>query len=184
MLIVWSTTIASSMDGFACGFLMGLKRIRLTPMNVIVISLFPVVISFLSMSLCTMLLPLLQEQTAFNLSALLYFVLAIDAFLLTNKTAINEEWIDPNADRKVTGMEVIRVGFMLSMDTMVVALPLAFLGYSPLWCSLLFGLCSAMMLVLGNQLVKWVPPKWCRHLEQLSWIVFLCLGIHRLIRPR
>lgn len=184
MFIVLSTTIASSMDGFACGFLMGLKRIRLTAMNVLIISLFPIVISFLSMSVCTLLLPLLHAQTSLYLSALLYFVLAIDAFILTNKTTINEEWIDPNADRKVTGFELVRVGFMLSMDTMVVALPLAFLGYDSLGCSLLFGICSAIMLVLGNQLVKWLPERWCRHLEQLSWIVFLCLGIHRLIQGR
>ena len=180
MLTIVLTSLASSMDGFACGFLISMKRIKLSVKNLLLISLFPFFIAFFSMSLATFLLEYIDDSASKFLSILLYFILAGYSYVVSNQKKQDETWIDPNQDKQISGFEIVSIGIALSMDTLIVALPLAFLGYPIIPSAIMFGVFNAAMVGLGNYVASKLPDHISRVIENFSWVLYLCLGIRRL----
>lgn len=180
MLSVVFTIMAASLDGLACGFVMGIRNIKITYRNILLMSLFPFTIAYFGMETAHALLPLMDEETARFLGIALYFAMALYSLISARMKEANETWMDTNNDHQITGMEVVSTGLALSIDTLIVAMPLAFLGYSSLLCAVLFALFGGSCLVLGRHLSLVVPKGHCQDASRYSWLLYLALGVRRL----
>lgn len=172
------TILAASCDSLACGIAMGLRHIPLNRKTMFGISVFPLLIALISMGIAKPLLGFMTDETARFLVMALYFALAIYSFAVSRRND-GMDWMDPNQDQRITGWEIVSVGLALSLDTLVVGLPLAFLGY-PVWlCAVLFGIFSAELLWLGHKVSRHaVFAK--RNAGSLAWVIYAVLGICRL----
>lgn len=173
------SVMAASLDALACGFVMGTRNIKISVWNVFVLTLFPFVFSFFGLEVGRALIPFMNEDTLSFLVIALYFALAIISLVNYHAHSNDESWMDPNNDHQITGMEVVSVGLALSMDALIVAMSLSFLGYHSLLSALLFALFGGGFLVAGRYLCVLVPH-FCSRLSRYSWILYLVLGVRRL----
>lgn len=180
MFVILLTILASSLDSFMMGIFIGTRNIQLRRCNLMIISLFPFIISLASMTIGRFLLEYMNKDTTTFLTVTLYLFLAIYSFVTARKQQANETWMDKNNDQKITGVEIITVGFTLSIDTLIIALPLAFQGYSIVLCAALFALGTAYMMLFGHLVSRLIPSQQGGQLNKLSWLFYLMLGLRRL----
>lgn len=197
-----ATALAVSIDGFCCGLAIGLKKIRIPILSLVIISLYSVVFSTVTMLLGHNLQGYIAPKTGNLLGAGLLFILAaltLRQIILDKKTKNHAkanpknpknpihvlaapEIADADGGKDIKGGEVSILGIAMAIDASIAAFSLSLMGYSPWIAPWIFGLVNFILLGAGNY-ISHTPKLRQRgdNLTYISVIIFVLLGIIRLI---
>ncbi len=189
---------AVSIDGFCCGFAMGLRKIKIPLASLLAISFYSVLFCTGAMLLGRGLMGSLPSIIGNLISAGLLFLLGgltLRQILLKKKRTnfkrnpqnpihvlASPEIADLDGQKDIRGGEGTLLGIAVAIDAAIASFSLALIGYSPWAAPWLFGLFQFILLGLGNS----IPNRkgfvnLGENFSFLSVIFFILLGILRLI---
>lgn len=167
MAVILCTAVAVSLDGFFSGFVFGVKRIRISLLSLMFISLCSVAVCFPSVYFGFHLSGILSAKAGKIIGALLFLLLAALTFTEArrNKDTENKnanifklltkpELTDKDKDKNLDILESLLLGIALSVDASVASLTLALTGHGYIVVPFIFGLCQFILIGIGNIIGK------------------------------
>ena len=165
---------AVSLDGFWGGFAFGLRKIKIPPGSLIIISFWSVICTMIAMLIGYYLRNIIPIEIAKYIGALLLMLLALytlkqgfehrkenrgaskPGINLHDLTKIlqNPLLADYDNEDDIKPMEGTLLGLAVAMDASIAAFTIALLGISPFTTPFLFGVAHFVMIGLGNMLAR------------------------------
>lgn len=182
MIFALLCAISGSCDSFICGIVLGLNKIKVTRINALVLSLFPLFFSFVSIMIGQYISVFCTNEVKNSVSIITYLILALYTFHEQRKMTVSkwknaQGWIDSDADKHLSLSELIPLAFVLSVDSLIIALPLSFNSVPVLLCAIMFGVCNYLSLMGGYYLVKHVKFVENSRILSFSWVIFIILAL-------
>ena len=199
-LIIIATAV--SIDGFWGGFAFGLRKIKINLPSLIVISIWSVVLCFITMLIGHFLKDIISFTFAKWISAILLFIIGSMALKeginqrskinIKNKSKIglkdlfrildNPLLADVDGENDVKPGEGTLLGLAVAMDAAVAAFTVALAGYNPFITPFLFGLTHFILIGLGNLVaMKRLIHYFAEKFALLPGMILIALGILRLL---
>ncbi|WP_166636362.1 manganese efflux pump [Fonticella tunisiensis] len=196
--------IAVSIDGFWGGFAFGLRKIKITPISLIIISSWSVLCTLIAMVIGYNLKNIISIKAAKYIGAALLFLLGLFTFISEYKESRNRSNIN-NGNIKFKIKDLIKVlgdpiladfdkkndikpiegsilGLAVAMDASIAAFTLSLMGFNPFITPFLFGLTHFILIGLGNilarqNLIKTIGEK----ISILPGMILIILALLRLV---
>lgn len=201
-LIIIATAV--SIDGFWGGFAFGLRKIKINFTSLLVISLWSVVLSTITMFLGHFLKDHISFTFAKWISAILLFTIGstalkegikhrsehIEKYSAKNKVGFKDLFrildnpllADVDGENDIKPSEGSLLGLAVAMDASVAAFTVALAGYSPITTPFLFGLTHFVLIGLGNHVaLKQLIHHFAEKFALLPGMILITLGFLRLM---
>jgi putative sporulation protein YtaF len=198
--------IAVSIDGFWGGFAFGLRKVKLSPISLLLISAWSIICTMIVMIIGHSLKTIISFEWARYIGALLLFLLGILTlkegykqkrehleckrnFITYNvrfrdliKILRNPILADIDNENDIKPAEATVFGLAVAMDASIAAFTISLLGFNPFITPFLFGLTHYILIGAGNIIAR---QSTINHLGQkfsmLPGILLIALAILRLV---
>lgn len=197
---------AVSIDGFWGGFAFGLKKVKITPISLLIISSWSVICTMIVMFIGSSLKNIISFEWAKLLGAALLFLLGVFTlkggynqkkehleckrnFITYNikfkdliKVLHNPLLADIDNENDIKPAEGTILGLAVAMDASIAAFTVSLLGFSPLITPFLFGLTHYILIGSGNYIARQnVINHFGQKFSMLPGIILIALAILRLV---
>mgnify|MGYP001408530507 CR=1 FL=1 len=204
-------SVAVSLDGFGAGVTYGIRKIRIPPLSIAIISACSGLMMFLAMMAGTLLSRLIPPETARAAGALLLVAAGCWALIqfLRNESGGHEadgsnagsgarendarrnpmirilqspQAADLDRSGAISGGEAVLLGAALSLDALAAGVGAAMAGFPPLAAALCIALASGAFLHLGTRFgFKMAHLTRLRPLAVLPGLLLILMGIFKLL---
>jgi putative sporulation protein YtaF len=198
--------VAVSIDGFWGGFAFGLRKMKIFPLSLLIISSWSIVCTMAAMLLGTYLKDYISMQLAKYIGTSLLIILGI--LTLREGYKQKNESLQFNSARQkydfkmgdlisvlrdptladydnqddIKPLEGTLLGIAVAMDASIAAFTIALLGANPFTTPFLFGLAHFVMIGLGNKVARLnVINHFSEKFALLPGFILILLGLLRLI---
>lgn len=198
--------IAVSIDGFWGGFAFGLKKVKLSPISLLIISSWSVVCTMIVMLIGHNLKSIISFEWAKYIGALLLFLLGLFTlndgykqkkehleckrnFITYNvrfrdliKILHNPMLADIDNENDIKPAEATVFGLAVAMDASIAAFTISLLGFNPFITPFLFGLTHYVLIGSGNLIARQnIINHFGQKFLMLPGIILIALAILRLV---
>lgn len=198
--------IAVSIDGFWGGFAFGLRKIRILPVSLVIISSWSIVCTMAAMLIGVYLKSYISIEAAKYIGTSLLVLLGILTLreghkqkserlqLKKSSKKYNFEFgnllkilrdptlADYDHENDIKPLEGTLLGLAVAMDASIAAFTLALLGANPFTTPFLFGLAHFVMIGLGNIIARMnIINQYGEKFALLPGFILILLGLLRLV---
>lgn len=198
--------IAVSIDGFWGGFAFGLRKVKIFPLSLLIISSWSILCTMIAMLVGTYLKEYISIEVAKYIGTSLLILLGI--LTLREGYKQKKEGLQFNSDRQkydfkigdlirvlrdptladydkqndIKPLEGTLLGLAVAMDASIAAFTIALLGCNPFTTPFLFGLAHFVMIGSGNLLARLsIMNHFSEKFALLPGFILIILGLLRLI---
>lgn len=203
-LILLATAV--SIDGFWGGFAFGLRKIKITPISLLLISSWSVICSMVVMFLGQTLKNIIPFEWAKIIGAVLLFILGILTLkegykqkkehlerhrnLITYNVGFrdlinilrNPLLADLDNENDIKPAEGTVLGLAVAMDASIAAFTVSLLGFSPVFTPFLFGITHFILIGIGNFIARQnIINYFSEKFSILPGLILIAMAILRLV---
>lgn len=201
-LILVATAV--SIDGFWGGFSFGLRKIKMSPLSLLIISSWSIIATMITMNLGYRLQNFITLETGKYIGGALLLLLGLytlkegikqrkeitskseEAIKLNMKDLVkiinNPILADIDHSNDIKPLEGTILGIAVAMDASIAAFTLSFFNFNPFITPFLFGITHFVLIGLGNIIARRnIIYRFAEKFSILPGIILMALGITRFI---
>lgn len=181
--MVWIHALVSNIDTFGCFMVYGFRKVRVNGFAILCTIFMTMALLLLADSLLLQYASYLDMKTTDALSVMIYLFLAYVTYKEYHKTTIrtSENKSDLNKNNAIEANEALYLGMYFSLDNFLLALPMIFEGYSPIYISVVFGVMTLVTMSIGYLAGKVIGERYQNsHFLRYIWLLFILLAFHHI----